>query len=174
MQKEVWKDIPGYEDYYQVSNLGRVKGLTRKVKNRNGFSIIKENHLKQTLSLRGYYVVGLFNNSKGKTMNVHQLVSMAFLGHKPDGTFKLIVDHIDNDKLNNRVENLQIISQRENASKDKKNKTSKYTGVSWDSKNKKWTVGIRINGISKNLGRFNSEEDAYLVYKNKLKEIEKI
>ena len=53
---------------------------------------------------------------------------MAFFGHVPGG-YKIVVDHIDNNRLNNHVSNLQLITQRENSSKDRKNGTSQYTGV---------------------------------------------
>jgi hypothetical protein len=163
MQKEVWKDVPDYDGLYQVSNLGRVKSLK--------FS--KEKIKTQTLNSHGYYIVGFTKNSIDKTYYVHKLVAMAFLNHVPN-KYTLVVDHINNIKTDNKLENLQIITQRENASKDKKNKTSKYTGVSWDSTNNKWYSIIRINGKSVNLGRYKIEYDAYLVYKNKLKEINKL
>lgn len=175
MQNEIWKDVPNYEGLYQVSNLGRVKSLSRKIYNLKTNNllytqkeIIKKPKIKK--SKRNYYVVGLFKDGKGKDFTIHQLVAMAFLGHKPCG-YELVVDHINNNSLDNRVENLQIITHRENCSKDKKNKTSKYSGVSWSNKNKKYCSMIDINGKSTYLGLFLNEYDAYLAYQNKLKEI---
>jgi hypothetical protein len=163
--EEIWKDIPRYKGLYQVSNLGNVKSLPREVCNYRGCFISKEKFLKQRIS-KNYHSVRI----KNKTIRVHQLVAMAFLNHTPCG-HKLVVDHINHNKLDNRLENLQLITNRENCSKDVKNKTSKYTGVSWDSNRKKWQVGIKINGKRYALGRFNCEEEASQVYKNKLKEI---
>jgi len=117
---EIFKDIPGYEGIYQVSDLGRVKSL----------KFNKEKILKPGVNNHGYYTVVLCKG-KRKTINVHQLVAMAFLNHEPCGYNGLIVDHKDNNPLNNRLSNLQLISQRENTSKDKKG-SSKYTGVSWN------------------------------------------
>ena len=77
---------------------------------------------------------------------------------------KLIVDHINNDKLDNTVENLQYITQRLNSSKDKKNTSSIYTGVSWNKEKKKWKSCIRINGKSKHLGYFTDELEASNTY----------
>lgn len=157
--EEIFKDIPGYEGLYQVSNLGNVKSLR----------FNKEKLLKQETK-KGYKVFYLTNDSKTKQKSLHQLVAMAFLNHIPCG-HKLVVDHINNDKLDNRVENLQIITNRENSSKDVKNKTSKYTGVSWDKHRGRWSSKIKINGNTINLGRYKCELAAYLAYQDKLKEL---
>lgn len=164
---EIWKDIPGYEDKYQVSNFGRVKSLKRKVKNKHSYRIVKEKILKQTYDFVGYLKVTLFYNNERKTKKVHQLVAMAFLNHKPDG-HKFVVDHIDNNSFNNNVENLQIITNRQNSSKDKKGFTSKYTGVYWHKSSNKWNSRIRINGRQIDLGYFKNEYDAHLAYINEL------
>ena len=112
---EKWKEVPNYEGRYWVSNLGRVKN---------------ESHL-LSLGLQSgrYHSTTLSKDGVRKSFLVHQLVAIAFLNFVPNGN-KLIVDHIDNNPLNNNLENLQVITHRQNLSKDKKNKTSKYTGVS--------------------------------------------
>ena len=152
---EIFKKIPGFEDY-EVSNKGRVKSL----------KFGKERILKNSIDKKGYCSVYLSNKGeKIKTFQVHQLVAMAFLNHTPCG-YKIVVDHIDNNPLNNNVENLQLITNRENCSKDKKNKTSKYTGVCWNKNLKKWHSRIRINGKKKHLGYFKNEKIASAVYLN--------
>jgi hypothetical protein len=93
---------------------------------------------------------------------------MAFLNHKPNGHV-LVVDHINNNRADNRLENLQIITQRENSSKDKKG-VSKHTGVFWNKQNTKWHAQIQINGKKKHLGYFKCETAAHLSYQRKLKE----
>ena len=98
------------------------------------------------------------------------MVSIAFLNHKPCG-YKLVVDHIDNNPSNNNVNNLQIITHRENCSKDKRNGTSKYVGVSWSKGMKKWTVNIAFKGKIKHLGYFEDELEASEKYNNFLKTI---
>lgn len=165
--QEIWKAIPGYEGMYEVSSLGRVKSLSRIKINTKGSYMTKEKILKISSDGKGYLQVCLSNYNK-KTFRIHQLVAMAFLNHKRDGTHKLIVDHINNNQLDNRVENLQIITQRENMSKDRKNKTSKYTGVNWSKAANKWIARIYINGKYEHLGVFSSEEQAYLKYKERL------
>ena len=169
---EIWKDIKGYEGHYQVSNLGRVKSLDRIV-NRSGVRnnmILKGKLKKQSSHYKGYKLVQLKVDGLFKTYKVHQLVAMSFLGHTPTG-MSSIIDHIDNDKTNNIVSNLRIISNRENTSKGKllKNKSSKYTGVSFNKG--KWTSFIQIDKKNKYLGRFITEEEAYLAYKQELKKI---
>ena len=167
MQKEEFKDVIGYEGVYQVSNLGNVKSLSRIILNCGKYPYMsKEKILKQSLDTNKYPIVNLNN----KTRKIHQLVAEAFLNHIACG-HKTIVDHINNNHLDNRFENLQLITQRQNSSKDVKNKTSKYTGVCWCKHYKKWNANIKINRIKKNLGYFINEEDARDAYQNKLKEI---
>ena len=84
-----------------------------------------------------------------------------FLNHKPNKEF--VVDHINNIKLDNRLENLQLITQRENSSKDRKG-TSVYRGVSWAKQNKKWIAQITINKKKINLGYFTIELNASKAY----------
>jgi hypothetical protein len=151
---EIWKDIEGYKGY-QVSSIGRIRSL----------KFNKEKILSQHIATNGYYMVG-FYGEKYKTFTIHSLVAVAFLGHKPNG-YKTVVDHIDNNKLNNNVENLQLISNRENISRQKP-KTSKYTGVSWCKTKKKWKAQITINRKTFQLGRYKCELKAHLVYKEKL------
>jgi hypothetical protein len=159
MKKEIWKDIPNYEGLYQVSNLGRVKS-------------VKENNnrlKKPNSSGRGYFSVILYKNNKHKTFLVHRLVAFAFLNYKHTPGF--VVDHINNNPLDNRLENLQVITIRENSSKDRKNCSSKYTGVCFDKRDKLYNSSIRINGKKMHLGCFKNEYDAHLAYQKKLKEI---
>lgn len=162
---ERWLPVVGYEGIYEVSDLGRFKSL-----NYNQTRV--EKMLKQNFSTSGYLNVGLCKSGKSKTDTVHKLIAIAFLNHIPDG-HELIVDHIDNNKLNNNLINLQLISSRVNNSKDtfRKKITSKFTGVCWNKRDKNWKSAIRIDGKTTNLGYFANEYDAHLTYQNKLKEI---
>ncbi len=159
-QVEVWKTIDGYEDY-QVSNLGRVKSLL----------FNKERILKPDTNWKGYLQLVLQKNSIYKNFTVHILVAMMFHGHKPDGTHKICVDHIDNNKLNNRADNLQLITNRENASKDRKGGASKYVGVLWDKERKKWKACIYFVNRLIHLGRFETEIEASNAYNKALNQI---
>ena len=163
-QQEIFKDIPDYEGIYQVSSLGNVKSL----------KFGKEKILTPCFNSVGYLTVNLYKNGNIKMFQIHQLVAITFLNHKLDGTNKIVVDHINNISTDNRLENLQVISRRENLSKDKKNTTSKYTGVVWHKTNKKWLAKITINGKRKHLGYFINEIDAHDAYQNTLKYLDEI
>ena len=102
-------------------------------------------------------------------MKVSVLVAMAFLNHKPCG-HKLVVDHINNNKLNDRLYNIQVITQRQNCSKDKKG-SSKYTGVTWDKRQNKWKAYIRIKQKLRYLGYYKKEKEAAQAYQNELKKL---
>ncbi len=167
---EIWKDIPGYKGRYQVSSIGRVKSLKRlmNLHNSNKKRVVHEKILKP--SSIGYLRVVFSTNGVYETYQVHQLVAMAFLGHKLSG-MSAVIDHIDNNPLNNNVENLQIVSHRKNTSKDKKG-TSKYTGVSWSKRENKWESCIYYNGSKRFLGYFEDEIIAAKKYNNELSKIE--
>lgn len=169
-QKEIWKEIPNYEGLYQVSNLGRVKSLKRWRNSGNGGYFQKERVMNQTLNPYGYKILGLSKNGYKKTFQVHKLVAMAFLGHEPCG-HKIVVDHIDNDKLNNNLSNLQLTTMRHNSSKDRRGGSSKHTGVFWYKARKKWRSYIYINGKRIHLGYFEKELDAHKAYQNALNNI---
>lgn len=158
MKNEIWKTIKGFEDY-QVSNFGRVKSL----------KLNKEKILKFGIC-SNYYVVALCKNSKVKTKQVHQLVSIAFLNHTPCG-HKLVVNHKDMNKLNNHIDNLEIVTNRENTNLKHIKSSSKYIGVNWHKRDKKWEARILINGKREYLGLYENEYDAHIAYQNKLKEL---
>jgi len=169
--REIFKDIPNFEGYYQISNLGNVKSLERKVKHsKGGLRIVKEKILKPTDDGKGYLRAMLQKQGKIKLFQVHQLVAMAFLNHIPC-RHKIVVDHINNISLDNRLENLQLISNRENATKDKKRGSSKYVGVCWSKAMRKWISYIKVNEKRIHLGTFTDEYEAHLAYESKLKEI---
>ena len=162
--KEIYKPIPNYEGLYEVSNLGNVKSLNRKSENGRN---IKERVMSSNKNSVGYYSVTLRKDGKSNTPNIHQLVAIAFLNHKPNKGVE-VVDHINNDKSDNSLINLQIVSHRCNSSKDKSNCSSGFTGVYWNKFAKKWKSSIYINKKLLHLGYFETEEEASLAYKNKL------
>jgi hypothetical protein len=159
--KEIWKDVVGYEGNYKVSNLGRIKSL----------KFNKERILKQPTNCYGYNIVSLCLKGKNLPVPIHSIVAIAFLGHKPCG-HNLVIDHINNIKTDNKVENLQIVTQRFNVYKTQGKYSSQYIGVHWDKQNKKWRAKIRINYTQKYLGLFIDEYQAHLAYQNALKNIE--
>lgn len=169
---EVWKDIPDLIGRYQVSDLGRIKSLSRVKKNGQGSWLTKTFILKTQLSKRGYICFTTIVNGKYKTFSVHQLMSICFLNHKPDGTFKIVVDHKNGCRIDNRLNNLQLITNRENVSKGiRPNKKSKYVGVA-SIPNGSFTSRLIHLGEIINLGTFKTEEEASEYYQNALKAIE--
>lgn len=169
--KEIFKDIKGYENSYQISNLGNVKSKKRTVISKIGSCYeVKERILKQGADGGGYNYVILRKDNKSINVKVHKLVAVNFMNHVPSGQ-KMVIDHVDNNNKNNRLSNLQIISQRENSSKDKTKGTSKFVGVSWKSNCNRWRASIRHKNKRYELGLFRDEYEAHLAYQNKLAEI---
>jgi len=158
---EIWKDIPFTKGFYQSNNKGSIKSLKRK----------KEIILKPVLNKNGYLYVNVVIDNKIRHVQVHSLLAMSFLGHIPYKK-ELVVDHKNNIKTDNRLENLQLITSRKNNSKNRKSKTSNYTGVRICS-NKKWRASIDVMGKQIHLGVFNSEKEADVFYKKALKSLEK-
>lgn len=104
MDKEIWKDIEGYEGLYQVSNLGRVKSLPKLLKNRWGEYKSKEKIMKPIVSQKGYYNVSLRKDKNKKYCAIHRLVAQAFISNPLNLPQ---VNHKDEDKTNNCVGNLE-------------------------------------------------------------------
>lgn len=170
---KIWKDIKGYEGLYQASEWGEIRSLSRLMKNRhNGFSRIRRRILSQSINSGGRYCVTLSKDGKGKSWKVHQLIAMAFLKHTPCG-FDLVVNHKDLNPLNNNLDNLEIITQRENANQKHLKSSSKYIGASWIKEKKKWRATIWVDGKSKHLGYFTSEYKAHLEYLKALNALNK-
>lgn len=159
--KEEFRDVKGFEGVYMISNNGRVKSLERYIEWRGTLKLKKEMYLKASPNSDGYLQVVLYYNKKKKSCKVHKLIAEAFMNHTPCG-LDVVVDHINNIKTDNRIENLQLVSNRYNATKDKVNKSG-YMGVCWDKSRNKWLVGLRYGGKKVNLGRYSNIEDASVV-----------
>lgn len=149
--KEIWKFVPGY-DFYKASNMGRIKSI------RFG----RDRILKPSLCDR-YYRICLTSDKKRKGFYIHQLIALAFIG-EPKG---LDVDHIDENKLNNKLSNLRYLKHRLNVIRAKRN-GSKYKSGVYLSDGKYWCSQIMINGKREQLGTFKTEEEAHQAYLNKV------
>lgn len=162
MVNEIWKEVKDYEGLYEVSNLGHVKSL-------NYRNTKKERLLKNTLSGPGYLTVNLYLNGNSKTHYIHQLVAKTFLNHKSNG-YSLIINHKNFIRTDNRIENLEIVTVRENTNKKHLKSNSQYTGVYfYNNKNKnKWRSCITIDNKKIHLGYFNTEIEAHEAYQKEL------
>ena len=141
---EEWKDVVGTNGDYAVSNLGSVKS----------FKFGKERLLKPWSSGGGYLTVGLSKNGKLKRRRIHKLVAIAFLGHVPNG-YESVINHKDNNPLNNNLDNLELTTNRVNCSVHKTD-----VGICWYKNNNKWLVRIWINNKAIHLGYFIDKQKA--------------
>lgn len=159
--EEIWKDVVDYEGYYQVSNLGRARGLDRKVRCGTRIYSVVGRILKHRLTVDGYPYIGLSKEGPRKYMKIHRLVADAFGISKESHHVQL--DHINNIRDDNRLENLQWVTSGENNTKRSlcKKKTSKYCGVHYRKDSQKWAATILYNRKKAYLGIFKTEEDAY-------------
>jgi hypothetical protein len=165
--QEIYKAIPGYEGLYEVSNMGNVKSLSRV--DLRGHRV--NERIRRPTLVMGYPRVCLNKDGKKKNFMIHKLMAMAFLGHKPNG-HKKVIDHINNIKTDNRIENLQITTNRHNVIKDTDRGVSKYVGVCWFKPTSKWLSKIRIQGKQLHLGLFEDELEASNAYQKMLNAIQ--
>jgi len=122
LPNEIWKDIPNYEGYYQVSNLGRIKRLKRIISACYGSSkTIKDIIIKQELTKKGYLRASLFKNGIKEKRFVHRLVAQSFIGFEENKT----INHKNGIKFDNNIENLEWLTQSENCKHAYKNGLSK-------------------------------------------------
>lgn len=162
---EVWKDIPGYEGLYQVSDQGNVRSLAR---TRQDGRLYQERNLKYSEQQR-YYQVSLFINGKTRKHSVHRLVAEAFI---PNPGNDPVVHHIDGNTHNNAASNLEWCTQKKNcnhgarirklraAAKKKRFLEGEVVGVCMDKTGKGFISYINLKGRTVNLGRFATKQEA--------------
>ena len=151
---EIFKTIDGY-DNYKISNYGNViNDNTKRI-------------LKPTISQSGYYYVRLSINGNITGFSIHRLVAFYFCENKNNYD---MVDHIDRDITNNCYDNLRWVTKSQNSRNidKKKNTSSKYVGVHLNTKRQKWVSQFKLNGKIKYLGSFDTDEEAYEAFKNKI------
>lgn len=156
--EEKWKDVPGYEGMYQVSDFGRVKSIDRLTKNKWGSFFLKGKILKQYSNKQGYFQVKFCKNRNEKTYFVHRLVLKSFVGDSI-----LVVNHKDFNKSNNNLKNLEYCTHSENVRhfEHSQKRYSKYIGVTYDKNRKKWVSKLKKNRKNIFLGRFETEKEAH-------------
>jgi len=165
--KERWIAVPEYEGFYEVSTLGNVRSLDREVLHGRWGSHTRH-HAGRVLTPKklpsGYRQVALSKEGKIAYKNIHRLIATSFLGPTP-----LQVDHIDEDRANNKLSNLQYLTPRENSQKavrNRKNRASNFLGVGYRKGAKSpWRAWIVLDSIRHELGMFASELEAAIAYK---------
>jgi hypothetical protein len=149
----MWANIPEYHGLYQINEFSVVRSL-------NFRNTGKTKEMKPNLSNNMYYTLGLTKDSIHTTILLHRLMASAFLG-LPIESKDFIVDHIDNNKLNNNLDNLQLTTYRYNNTKDQKKKIdSNYTGVKKVKRIKshdKWAAHIHYKKRLIHLGTYDLE-----------------
>ena len=156
---EYWKEIKGYPNRF-ISSKGRIKSKVR-----------KEKYLKFTDNGLGYLYVHISHNGIPKKKYVHRLVAETFI---PNIENLPEVNHINGNKSDNSIDNLEWIDSRKNSHHYFSNKqsSSKYVGISFNKKTGYYHAEICINGIKKYCGSSKDEEIAYQMYKDELLKIE--
>ena len=174
----VWKDIKNFKGLYQASSKGEIRSIDRHIANSDKSTRFIKGNIKPLHSRSEtciYLQVNLWKNNKGKSLAVHRIIAETFIlnpENKPE------VNHIDGNKLNNNVYNLEWNTVSENRKhafdiglqdKEKltermigtrRSKYSNYRNVSWDSNRQKWMGGIKHKGKVIKNKRFDTEEEA--------------
>ena len=156
--QEVWKAVPEYEQYYAVSSYGRVRSNDRVVILKNGATSTKKGRLlKPNKDKYGYLVVTLYNKKIAKTFKIHRLVALAFIDNP--NCFP-VINHKDEDRANNYVENLEWCSAEYNNNYGNRNKRISISRTGQDVGRKLSEETKRKMSIahSKPSGRIVSEE----------------
>lgn len=148
--KEIWKDIKGYEDLYQVSNLGRVRSLNHFRKNGTGI-YLQKGRILNPQNTGGYCFVRLSKNGKDKAYLIHRLVAQTFILNLKQYNE---INHKDENKKNNRVDNLEWCTHKYNINYGDGNKKRSLT----ESKTKS------LNTYSQNYNGFGGKKKAVLQY----------
>lgn len=150
----IWKHIPNYEEY-QINNYGIVKSTKY-----NKEKIIAQQGCSKRDNKYRYMSIKLSKDGISKRIRIHQLMAISFLGYKMDND-NVVIDHINNNGLDNRLINLQLITKHDNRVKDKK-PISGVTGVS--KARNKWRARIVINKKEIIIGYYKSIEEASNAY----------
>lgn len=159
MEELKWYPVKGYEGLYEITKCGKVKALPK-----TRIGVCRRNYGERMMSIvkigHGYDSVTLFKNGLKKKWLLHRLVATCFL-EKPHG--KDFVNHLDKDKTNNHVDNLEWVSSIENNCHMQKSRktSSKYPGVYLYMDRKKYRAQINHNGKKFYLGVHDTEELAY-------------
>lgn len=167
--EEIWVPIVGYEGAYEVSTHQRIRSLTRKVRHHCRPYIKPGRILVKYINTTNYYTVLLYisENRSRRLYLVSRIMATAFI---PNPNNLPVVNHINRNTLDDRPENLEWVTIRENLAHGWQTRTSKYIGVRKRMDSKKWEARVQIKGKCEYLGVFDTPELARDAYINRLKE----
>lgn len=165
--EEVWADILGFDGFYQISSLGRVRTCVALCVKRDRWEKGWPWRILKTSNVRGYEYIRIARKEKGRSLKIHRILWEAFRGQIPVG---LGIDHINGDPLDNRIDNLRLATQQEQ-NRNKSRKTNrKMKGkkgvyfISGRALKKPWLAKIIINKKAIHLGYFVTELEAAKAY----------
>lgn len=140
---EIWKEVLGFEGLYEVSNHGNVRSVDREVNHNKGLQSLKGKPKKPSLSTSGYLKVCLYKDNKNHNKYIHRLVISAFSSDEEKET----VNHIDGNKLNNHISNLEWATYKEN------NNHANSTGLNGTNhrRNRKGSIKVAQYDLDMNL-----------------------
>ena len=174
MENEIWIDVLNYEGLYQVNLIGQVKSLARKVPHPTVGSItVKERILKKYVSPKtGYCYVVLCNEGKTVNKTIHSILMCSFykLNYNADNKY-IEIHHIDRNKQNNNFYNLCFVTKRYNQNEKHIGKDLKYKYPNVGKQGDRFISRISIKGVRYVIGKFNTEEEAFLAYIDKVNEL---
>jgi len=157
---EKWKSIDGFKGIYEVSDFGRVRSISRidSLKREKEGKVLMPH-----VNRYGYSVITLHLHGKNHLKTIHRLVASAFL---PDYSELLQVDHVNGDRGNNYISNLRMTNQTNNNGNARKlnPSSSKYKGVTWHKRDKRWIARIQKEGKQFQIGYYLDEIEAARAY----------
>lgn len=169
---EKWREIKGYEGYYEVSSLGRIRSMDRVVVYSNKRKYTYKSKIRAT-SNSEYRLIALSKHGVVKMFKVSRLVAIHFLKEVKG---KEIVNHKDGDKHNDNIKNLEWCTYSENSlhafETGLKTKKNKVSGVFFHKERGKWCSYLYRNNKNIFVGRFKTENEAIKEREKKIKEYE--
>ena len=174
MSNEEWRCVAEYEGLYEVSSLGRIRSLGHTtVDTKNVERSFKGRVLNLSTDSNGYNIKTLYLNRERCAFRLHRLIAQAFIPN-PNGL--PYIDHIDGNKENNNINNLEWVTAQENTERyhSKIESSSKYNKVSFSPSHKKWIAQLLVDGKSIHIGSFDSEEEAHFAQVLSKKELNEL
>lgn len=168
MESEYFIPLKGYEELYIISNYGTIKSIERRIKNRNGYRKHRSRIMKAKTDNHGYFRIGLTKDKKQKFYFVHRLVAETFI---PNHNNYPVVNHIDGNKKNNYVQNLEWCTYQENTIHAFKIglKTGKtHIGVRGEKNGNSKLKDCEVTSILEEKKKGVNRDECYLKYKDKI------